>query len=83
MYMLQCNHYNHYKWLRNGCQMNTEPQLFCQTLEEVTPTPFDFESTATDHGWVMLRPFAWQASTGELSRTHRLAGGQVVRECLA
>lgn len=54
-------------------------QLICQTLEETTPNPFDFESTATAHGWVMLRPFEWQADAAELSRIHRLAGGQVMR----
>jgi 3-methyladenine DNA glycosylase/8-oxoguanine DNA glycosylase len=59
--------------------MNPNPQLISQTLEEVTLAPFDFETTATAHGWVMLRPFEWQAATAELSRVHRLSGGPVVR----
>ncbi len=49
------------------------------TLEERTPNPFDFESTATEHGWVRLRPFEWDPAQMELSRIHRLGSDQVVR----
>ena len=59
--------------------MKTNSQPIYQTFEESTPTPFDFEATATEHGWVVLRPFEWQPATAALSRIHRLANGQVVR----
>jgi 3-methyladenine DNA glycosylase/8-oxoguanine DNA glycosylase len=59
--------------------MKTKFQSIKHTLEERTPTPFDFKTTATEHGWVQLRPFEWQATAAELSRTHRLANGRVVR----
>jgi 3-methyladenine DNA glycosylase/8-oxoguanine DNA glycosylase len=49
------------------------------TVEEKTPTPFDFVSTATEHGWVQLRPFEWNVAHRELSRIHRLDSGQVIR----
>lgn len=59
--------------------MEMNAQLIYHTFEEETPNPFDFEATATQHGWVMLRPFEWQPETAELSRVHRLARGKVVR----
>ncbi len=59
--------------------MEMNAQLVCHTFEEETPSPFDFEATATEHGWVMLRPFEWQPAATELSRIHRLASGHVVR----
>lgn len=49
------------------------------SFEESISPPFDFESTARAHGWIALRPFAWHASTAELSRICRLSDGQVVR----
>ncbi|MEW5958419.1 MAG: hypothetical protein AB1801_11880 [Chloroflexota bacterium] len=56
--------------------MNPQPQTYF--VEEQTPIPFDFESTATTHGWVMLRPFEWDEAGRELRRVHCLAGGRVV-----
>lgn len=49
------------------------------TLHEKTPTPFNFKETATAHGWVVLRPFAWDEEAARLSRLHQLHSGQVVR----
>lgn len=54
------------------------PHVSC-VLEERAPRPFDFESSARAHGWVALRPFAWEAATTELCRVHRLQSGKVVR----
>ncbi len=48
-------------------------------FEEFTETPFDFQTTATAHGWVALAPFEWNASPQELRRVQRLSSGQVVR----
>jgi 3-methyladenine DNA glycosylase/8-oxoguanine DNA glycosylase len=59
--------------------MKTKSGLVCHTLQESTPLPFDFESTATAHGWVMLRPFEWHRATAELRRIHRLNSGNVIR----
>ena len=56
--------------------MNLQPQTCF--IEEQTPIPFDFESTATAHGWVMLRPFEWDETAGVLRRIHHLNSGQVV-----
>lgn len=55
------------------------PAIIEHYLEEATPHPFDFEATAQEHGWVALHPFGWHPDTAELSRIHRLEGGQVVR----
>lgn len=49
------------------------------TLQEKTSTPFNFKSTAKSHGWFMLRPFAWDEATAQLSRLHQLHSGQVVQ----
>ncbi len=54
------------------------PDLQACFIEEQTPIPFDFESTTTAHGWVMLRPFAWNEAAGVLRRIHHLGSGQVV-----
>lgn len=48
-------------------------------LEEPVPQPFDFVSTASEHGWAYLKPFEWDAAAAELRRVHRLASGRVVR----
>lgn len=48
-------------------------------LEERAPQPFDFESSAREHGWVALRPFEWDSSIAELRRVHRLRSGKMVR----
>jgi N-glycosylase/DNA lyase len=50
--------------------------IFCCT--ETATSPFDFEATVWAHGWAALRPFTWDESSAELSRTQRLATGQVV-----
>ena len=49
------------------------------TLQELAPTPFDFEATVRSHGWAALRPFTWDASTTTLYRIHRLLSGKVIR----
>lgn len=48
-------------------------------FEESTQSLFDFQSTATAHGWVYLAPFEWEATTQELRRVQRLHSGQVIR----
>jgi 3-methyladenine DNA glycosylase/8-oxoguanine DNA glycosylase len=48
-------------------------------LAEPVSGPLDFVSTAQAHGWVALRPFAWDPDQAELSRIHRLSDGGVVR----
>jgi 3-methyladenine DNA glycosylase/8-oxoguanine DNA glycosylase len=48
-------------------------------VAEPTPKPFDFAATVQAHGWVRLRPFAWDTRTAELRRIHRLHSGHVVR----
>lgn len=58
------------------------PAIFEHYFEEAAPHPFDFRATAQEHGWVALRPFGWHPDTAELSRIHRLEGGQVVRVCM-
>lgn len=40
---------------------------------------FDFETTATAHGWVALRPFEWDRTAQTLRRIQRLSSGQIVR----
>jgi 3-methyladenine DNA glycosylase/8-oxoguanine DNA glycosylase len=45
----------------------------------VTPlSPFNFEFTATSHGWVDLSPNAWDDKRHALQRVERLSTGQVV-----
>ncbi len=58
------------------------PAIVEHYFEEAAPHPFDFRATAQEHGWVALRPFGWHPDTAELSRIHRLEGGQVVRVCM-
>ncbi|MCM8749270.1 hypothetical protein NET02_08940 [Thermomicrobiaceae bacterium CFH 74404] len=48
-------------------------------LEEPAPQPFDFVSTASEHGWAYLKPFEWDEAASELRRIHRLASGRVAR----
>lgn len=48
-------------------------------LTESPTALFDFETTATAHGWVALRPFEWDATAQALRRTQQLSSGQVVR----
>ncbi len=54
-------------------------QVVSVCLEERAPQPFDFVSTASEHGWAYLKPFEWDAAAGELRRVHRLASGRVAR----
>lgn len=53
--------------------------MMTDTLHENTPAAFDFSATAKAHGWVMLRPFAWDEEAAQLSRLHQLRSGQVIR----
>ena len=55
--------------------MNIEQTIF----EEQIFSAFNFEATATAHGWVALRPFEWDAESRILGRIQQLSEGQVVR----
>jgi 3-methyladenine DNA glycosylase/8-oxoguanine DNA glycosylase len=54
-------------------------RLQAYVFTEETPTPFDFESSATAHGWARLQPFEWDNDRAELRRIHRLTSGNVIR----
>jgi 3-methyladenine DNA glycosylase/8-oxoguanine DNA glycosylase len=56
-----------------------ETQHHTHTIKEQAKTLFDFESAASSHGWVALRPFEWDQATATLGRIHRLEQGQIVR----
>ncbi|MGH1365700.1 MAG: DNA-3-methyladenine glycosylase family protein [Calditrichia bacterium] len=42
-------------------------------------SPFDFNATVTSHGWVALKPNAWDAKKATLTRIQQLDNGEVVR----
>ncbi len=52
------------------------------TLTETIQPPFNFPSTATAHGWYLLRPFSWDAAAQALCRVQQLTDGQIVRLCM-
>ncbi len=43
------------------------------------PYPVSLRSTVRSHGWVMLAPWGWDDSAGELWRSDRLSSGRVAR----
>jgi len=47
-------------------------------FDEATPALFDFEATATAHGWAALQPFEWDRATATLRRVQQLSTGPVV-----
>lgn len=55
-----------------------DAQVVSVCLEEPAPQPFDFVSTASEHGWAELKPFEWDEAAGELRRVHRLDSGRAV-----
>ncbi len=47
-------------------------------LSITPPPPFDFENTASSHGWVVLAPNAWDKERCVVRRVERLKSGNVI-----
>jgi 3-methyladenine DNA glycosylase/8-oxoguanine DNA glycosylase len=64
---------------RQGQQPNAKVTMTHHTRLSVTPlSPFNFEFTATSHGWVDLAPTTWDEERHAVQRVERLSDGRVV-----
>jgi len=54
-----------------------------QSLRLAAPSGFQFRPTALSHGWCVLRPFAHDDASGQVSRVQRLADGGLVHLTMA